>query len=47
MCLTLRETKLFGCNKDKSVILNTMNKVMRSHYDYELCYYGFILDNVL
>ena len=47
MCFTFRETKLFGWNKDKSVVLNTMNKVLRSHYDYELCYSGFILDNVL
>ena len=47
MCFTFHETKLFGCNKDKSVVLNTMNKVLRSHYDYELYYSGFILDNVL
>ena len=47
MCLIFHETKLFGCNKDKSVVLNAMNKVLRSHYDYELCYSSSILDNVL
>ena len=47
MCFTFRERKLFGCDKDKSVVSNTMNKVLRSHYDYQLFYSGFILGNVL